>query len=419
MEEKEKSLQTTPFASRVFIGIFGRMNAGKSSLVNAFSGQGISIVSDTPGTTTDVVKRPMEIHGIGPCVLLDTAGFDDEGMLGSLRTEAARRAAEKTDLAVILFTGEEMERELTWVKHFRERKVPVVPVVSRCDELEEDERRELLGLVREKTGTAPVAVSSRTGEGLDELKEALIRSYKAPEEKRFILGNLVREKDVVMLVMPQDPQAPEGRLILPEVQTIREGLDRHCILVCIQPEEMEGALAALKEAPKLIVTDSQIFDRVYAMKPAESKLTSFSILFAGLKGDIGYYAESAKAIDTLTEDSKVLIAECCTHAPLDEDIGRVKIPAMLRKKTGQGLQVDICAGVDFPENVGDYDLVIQCGGCMFNRRFILSRTDRARDAGVPMTNYGIAIAYMKGILDRVDLGRACDTIPSAESAGPR
>ena len=205
--------------------------------------------------------------------------------------------------------------------------------------------------------------------------------------------------------MPQDPQAPEGRLIIPEVQTIREALDRQCIAICVQPEELPAALERLKAPPALIVTDSQVFDTVYAHKPEQTKLTSFSVLFAGYKGDIAYYTESVRAIDTLTESSRVLIAECCTHAPLDEDIGRVKIPRMLRQRTGPGLTVDVTAGADFPEDIGTYDLVIQCGGCMFNRKYVCSRIQRARDAGVPMTNYGVTIAYLKGILDKIDTGR--------------
>ena len=402
----DKTLSRTPVASRTHIGFFGRMNAGKSSLINALANQPVSIVSAEAGTTTDVVKKTMEIHGIGPCVLLDTAGFDDEGALGALRTDASRKAAESADFAVVLLADtEDFGLEKTWLERFRTVGVPVLAVLSHADERTEEENLALARRIEDETGFHPLAVSAATREGVDDLREALISVLSRAPEKRFILGNLVREGDTVILVMPQDPQAPEGRLILPEVQTIREALDRHCVAVCVQLEELGAALSRLKEPPELIVTDSQVFDLVYAQKPERTKLTSFSVLFAGFKGDIRYFTESVRAIENLTEDSRVLIAECCTHAPLDEDIGRVKIPALLRRRIGQGLTVDVTAGSDFPQNAADYDLIIQCGGCMFNRRYVLSRIGRAREAGVPMTNYGITIAYLKGILDRIDLGR--------------
>ena len=424
----DKSLSQTPAASRTHIGFFGRMNAGKSSLINLLTNQPVSIVSDQPGTTTDVVKKAMEIHGIGPCVLLDTAGFDDASEVGAMRVKASRNAAQSTDVAVVLFGGDEdIASEKEWIRYFEDMSTPVVCVLTHADLRSEEENKrlaerigaalegdsgaagtEVSGAVRAGSSGAAheiISVSAVTGEGAEALKDALIRAVSRTAEKQFIMGNLVSEGDVVMLVMPQDPQAPEGRLILPEVQTIREALDRKCISVCVQPDEMEAALSALKEPPALIVTDSQVFDRVYAMKPEKSKLTSFSVLFAGYKGDISYYMESAKAIETLTENSRVLIAECCTHAPLDEDIGRKKIPAMLRRRVGEKLRVDVTAGKDFPEDLSVYDLVIQCGGCMFNRKYVCSRIQKAKDAGVPMTNYGITIAHVKGILDRVETGR--------------
>ena len=383
------------------------MNAGKSSLINALANQPVSIVSAEAGTTTDVVKKTMEIHGIGPCVLLDTAGFDDAGSLGAQRIAASRRAAESADIAVILFDDAgDWTAEKEWIAYFRDAGAPVLAVVSHADERSPAENAALSARIAAETGLAPLLVSAVTGEGVDALREALVAAAARVPEKRYILGDLVREGDTVVLVMPQDPQAPEGRLIVPEVQTIREALDRHCISLCVQPEELGAALACLREPPALIVTDSQVFDRVYAQKPERTKLTSFSVLFAGFKGDIGYYMDSVRAIDTLTEDSRVLIAECCTHAPLDEDIGRVKIPRMLRQRAGQGLTVDVTAGADFPADLGSYDLIIQCGGCMFNRRYVCARIRKAKEAGVPMTNYGITIAYVKGILDRVDTGRS-------------
>ena len=402
----DKTLNATPVSSRTHIGFFGRMNAGKSSVINALADQPVSIVSDKAGTTTDVVKKTMEIHGIGPCVLLDTAGFDDEGELGKLRIKASEKAADSTDIAVILFTDEDdWSYERRWWDSFRSIRIPAVAVLNKCDERDEAANDALAERIKTLTGAEPIRVSAVTREGIDDLREALIAASTKTPDKLYIMGDLVKKDDVVLLVMPQDPQAPEGRLIIPEVQTIREALDRHCVAVCVQPEEMQAALAALKEPPHLIVTDSQVFDEVYKQKPEGSKLTSFSVLFAGFKGDIDYYIDSVKAIESLNENSKVLIAECCTHAPLDEDIGRVKIPRMLRQRFGQGLTVDVTAGADFTDHPEDYDLIIQCGGCMFNRRYVCSRIQKAKDAGVPMTNYGITIAYVKGILDKIDTGR--------------
>ena len=401
----ENTLNQTPSANRTHIGFFGRMNAGKSSIVNAFTGQSVSIVSDTAGTTTDVVHKSMEIHGIGPCVLLDTAGFDDSGALGVLRTEAARKAAERSDIAVVVFgTGDDRSAEKEWISFFRDRETPVIGVIGKADTLSPEEGERLRAAVAEESGIPVLLVSAVTRQGIVALKEEFIRSFRQTEKKRYITGDLVRQGDSVLLVMPQDIQAPDGRLILPQVQTIRELLDRKCVVTCCTTDELDDALAKFRTAPKLIITDSQVFDTVYQKKPQESILTSFSILFAAYKGDISYYTESAETIAKLTEKSRVLIAECCTHAPLTEDIGRVKLPRLLRRRVGEGLTVDMAAGSDFPENVAGYDLIIQCGACMFNRKFVMARTARAKAAGVPMTNYGVAIAYLKGILDKVETG---------------
>ncbi len=396
------SLQETPSGNRLHIGIFGRANSGKSSFINAFTGQNTSIVADVAGTTTDPVYKAMEISPLGPCVLIDTAGFDDNSGLGESRMEKTRLAAEKTDLAVILFTEEEkgVETELEWYRYFRERKVPVLTVLHKADLLKKRET-ELEAVIKEKTGTEPLFVSSRTGEGIGQVREALARMMPENFGEKTVLGGLVGEEDLVLLIMPQDIQAPKGRLILPQVQTLRELLDRHCVVMSVCTNQMEKALAQLRQPPKLIITDSQVFDYVYERKPEESMLTSFSVLFAAYKGDLVYYAEGAKALDKLTERSRVLIAECCTHAPLTEDIGRVKIPRMLRKRKGEGLSVEIVSGTDFPSDLSGYDLIIQCGGCMFNRKYVLSRIERARQAGIPMTNYGITIAHLTGILDKI------------------
>lgn len=394
-------LNETPSANRLHIGVFGRTNSGKSSFINALTGQSVSIVSDVAGTTTDAVTKAMEIHPLGPCVLIDTAGFDDTTVLGEARKEKTRLAAEKCDIAVIVFamsTNSDISLEMEWYDYFIKNKTPVVAIVNKTDVTTNET---LVEAIKEATKEEPLFISAKTGAGLDKVKEALARKLPEDFAARSITGDLVAEDDVVMLVMPQDIQAPKGRLILPQVQTIRELLDKKCVVISVTTDKMAQALLQLKQAPKLIITDSQVFKTVYELKPAESMLTSFSVLFAAHKGDLQYYIEGAKAIESLTSQSKILIAECCTHAPLSEDIGRVKIPAMLRRRFGETLTVDMVSGTDFPEDLTGYDLVIQCGGCMFNRKYILSRIERAKGQKIPMTNYGVTIAHLTGILDKI------------------
>ena len=393
------TLNDTPSANRLHIGFYGKRNAGKSSLINAFAGHEVSIVSEVAGTTTDPVNKAMEIHGLGACVLIDTAGFDDIGELGKIRVEKTEKAAEKTDIAVVLFSGDDITLECRWYEFFRKNKIPVIPVVSKADMLINGAA--YVFKVRNKIGEKPIQVSAVDRSGLDTLKEELIRSMPTDFDSPTITGSLCAEGDLVMLVMPQDIQAPKGRLILPQVQTMRELLDKKCLVTCCTTDKFIDALSSLKSSPKLIITDSQVFKFVYENKPRESMLTSFSVLFAAFKGDIDYYIEGAKAIDSLSENSRVLIAECCTHAPLSEDIGRVKIPRMLRQRYGEGLTIDMVSGTDFPKDLSGYDLIIQCGGCMFNRKYIMSRTDRAKEQNIPMTNYGVAIAHITGILDKI------------------
>ena len=410
------TLNETPASNRLHIGIFGRTNSGKSSFINAFTKQQVSIVADVAGTTTDPVYKAMEIHPIGPCIIIDTAGFDDESELGASRVEKTKLAAEKTELAVILVSGETktegkvvqedgkksgagLTEELYWYHFFRERKTPVLFVVSKAD-LQTDVR-ELLAEIKKETGEEAIPVSSVTGEGMDRVKETLIRKMPENYGDQMITGELVSEDDLVLLVMPQDIQAPKGRLILPQVQTLRELLDKKCLVMSVTTDKLLPALKTLSQPPKLIITDSQVFGYVYENKPKESMLTSFSVLFAAYKGDLPYYVEGAKAIDRLTPDSKVLIAECCTHAPLKEDIGREKIPRMLKKRFGEELTVELVSGTDFPEDLSGYDLIIQCGSCMFNRKYVISRVERAREQSVPMTNYGVTIAHLSGILDKI------------------
>ena len=395
------SLNETPSANRLHIGVFGKTNSGKSTFINAFTGQEVSIVSDIAGTTTDVVTKAMEIQPLGPCVLIDTAGFDDTTILGEARKEKTRLAAEKCDIAVILFamsTNCDISLEMEWYDYFIKKKTPVIAIINKIDRTADET---LVETIKKALKEEPLFISAKTGEGLDKVKEALARKIPEDFAARSITGDLVAESDVVMLVMPQDIQAPKGRLILPQVQTIRELLDKKCIVMSVTTDKMAQALLTLKQPPKLIITDSQVFKTVYELKPEQSMLTSFSVLFAAHKGDLPYYIEGARQIEQLNAKSRVLIAECCTHAPLSEDIGRVKIPNMLRKRFGETLRVDMVSGTDFPEDLTEYDLIIQCGGCMFNRKYVMSRIDRAKAQQIPMTNYGVTIAHLTGILDKI------------------
>lgn len=395
------TLNETPRSDRLHIGFFGKRNAGKSTLINAFTKQQISIVSDVAGTTTDPVFKSMEIAGIGACVLIDTAGFDDIGELGKIRVEKTKKAAERTDVAVILFSDTDVEKELEWFDYFKKKGTPVLSVISKADTMSSEEISQIRSEILKKTSEEPLIVSAENESITDKFKDTLIRLIPEDFGSRSITGNLVGDGDLVLLVMPQDIQAPKGRLILPQVQTIRDLLDKKCLVMSCTTDRLDKTLEALAYSPKLIITDSQVFKTVYDKKPKESMLTSFSTLFAGYKGDLEYYIKSAEAVEMLTEKSKVLIAEACTHAPLAEDIGREKIPRMLRKKVGEGLTVDIVSGPDFPDDLTEYDLVIQCGACMFNRKYVLSRIDRAKSQGVPMSNYGVIIAYLNNILDKI------------------
>lgn len=382
------------------IALFGKRNSGKSTLVNALTGQETALVSETAGTTTDPVSKAMEINGLGPCVLIDTAGFDDRGPLGSKRVEQSRKVVEKTDIALLVFRTPPIEEELRWLAFLETKGVPAVLVLNESDDDPETVRT--AERIERCTGKTVIRIDANRRTGLERIREALIRELPADTGPESITGHLVTDGDLVLLVMPQDIQAPKGRLILPQVQTIRDLLDRKCIVTSCTTDRFDETLRALARPPKLIVTDSQVFRTVYERKPAESRLTSFSVLFARYKGDIAYYAESARAIGGLPATACILIAEACTHAPLAEDIGRVKLPNLLRNRIGQELRIEVVSGNDFPTDLRRYDLVIHCGGCMFNRRHLLSRIEQARQQQVPMTNYGIAIAYLTGILDRVE-----------------
>ena len=398
------SLTQTPNANRLHIGLYGKRNSGKSSIINALTGQNVAIVSDVPGTTADPVYKPMELYGIGPVVFIDTAGLDDTGKLGELRIEKTKAAMDKTDIAlVILSAGDtDFSGEAEWIDDFKEKNTPVVLIINKAD-LISGGSASLIESIRKKTGHDPLVVSAVTGEGIEDIREELIRNLPDDFEAESITGGLVSAGDRVLLVMPQDIQAPKGRLILPQVQTLRELLDKKCIVTSCTTDKLRETLGAFKEAPDLIITDSQVFKTVYDLKPEKSKLTSFSVLFAAYKGDSDYFVEGARQLSGLNENSKILIAEACTHKPLNEDIGREQLPRMLRKALGDKVEIDITSGSDFPRDLSPYDLVITCGACMFNRKHVLSRVEKAKNQNVPMSNYGIVIAYLNGILDKIDI----------------
>ena len=349
------------------IAFFGATNSGKSTLVNALAGQQVSLVSEQPGTTTDPVRKRLELpYGIGPAVLVDTAGYGDEGSLGAERERLTRAVIDATDVAVLLRSGH--PADAVWEDLLRKSGVPVVPVVPGAD------RDSVLRLIAEAM---------------------------PQDEHKYLTGNLVEAGDIVLLVMPQDSEAPKGRLILPQVQVIRELLDRGCVPYCCTPASLPAAVEGLKNPSALVITDSQVFSFVDASIPRDWALTSFSVLLAAAKGDTDVFLQGARSVDNLKSGDRVLIAEACTHVPDTEDIGRVKIPALLRKHAGNGLQVDISAGNDFPEDLSPYSLIIHCGACVATATLVRSRIRRALAAGVPITNYGMAIAHLRGILERI------------------
>ena len=385
---------------RTQIAILGRCNAGKSTLVNRIAGQDVSIVSSTRGTTTDPVQKAIEINGLGAAIIIDTPGVDDDTLLGSERVARIGKVLNKADMAVVLLTDEACDAEKGLIEECRVREIPVVAALGHIDRI--PDYPTLQTTLSEQLGRKVIAISALTGEGVDELIRDIVALR--PTEERLVTEGFCQAGDCVMLVMPQDASAPKGRLIQPQVQTIRELLDRGCTPICCTPDRMEQALAALATPPQLIITDSQAFAEVYKQKPEASVLTSFSILFARYKGDIGLFTKGTKALDTLTASSRILIAEACTHTPQHEDIGRVKLPRLLRKRFGEELQIDIVSGADYPEDLTPYDLVIHCGACMFNRKHVLSRIEHARQQGVAITNYGVILAALTGILNRVAVG---------------
>ncbi|MBO5956746.1 MAG: [FeFe] hydrogenase H-cluster maturation GTPase HydF [Bacteroidales bacterium] len=391
-------------SNRYHIGIFGRRNAGKSTLLNALTGQDVSIVSDVAGTTTDTVWKNIELPGIGAAVIADTAGFDDVGELGNMRNERTRRAAQQVDMAIILVNGEtdDVSYEIEWRDFFKKAEIPTIFVITKCDSESQSQRDAEMNWSH-ILGQEVLPISALNGKGIDILLAKMASLYSKDDNLDDITYSLVKAGDVVVLVMPQDASAPKGRLIQPQVVTLRNLLDKHALALCCAPEELPQMLENLKTPPALIITDSQVFAQVQPLTPKETKLTSFSVLMARHKGDIDTFREGADALMALKKNGKVLIAEACSHIPQNEDIGRVKLPKMLRKKFGEELQIDIVSGNDFPEDLSQYDLIIHCGACMFTRRHVLSRVRRAKAQNIPITNYGIAIAALTDILNKVTI----------------
>lgn len=386
-----------PKSERIHIGFIGRCNSGKSSLINALAGQQVSIVSDIAGTTTDVITKVMELPEVGASVLIDTAGIDDTTELSLQRIDSTRKILSKIDIAVLLFNNEDISVELKWFEQLRQLGISVIVVVSKSDAVRNIDSLE--NSIIKSTLQKPIRISAVTKQGHEKLFRAI--SQNITDESRLITDSVCHSGDMVLLVMPQDEQAPKGRLIKPQVEVLRELLDRGCIAMCCTAKDMEQALASMSRAPELIITDSQVFKQVYALKPAESLLTSFSVLFARYKGDITEFVSGAKAIQKLSPESHILIAEACTHVPQNEDIGRVKLPRLLRQRIGEGVNIKVVSGNDFPKDLSCYDLVIHCGACMFTRHHVMSRVMQAQSQHIPITNYGVAIAALTGILDSV------------------
>lgn len=394
------SMNATPRGERPHIALFGRRNAGKSSLVNAIANQQLAIVSEVKGTTTDPVYKAMELLPLGPVLLIDTPGLDDKGVLGDLRVQKTREVLAKTDIAVIVCdAGEGLgSLEMDIIKLIKERALPFLIVFNKCDLFRPSS--EAVKDYSKKTGTDVLCVSATTREGIHELKELLSRIVPDDEGKYSLVRDLLKLNDFVVLVVPIDSAAPKGRLILPQQQVIRDVLESGAISIVTRETELKHTLDKLGKKPRLVITDSQAFEKVSAETPKDILLTSFSILFARYKGDLEELIKGTRAIGTLKDGDKVLISEGCTHHRQCDDIGTVKLPRWLSKYTGKELEFDFSSGNHFPENITEYSIVVHCGACMLNRREMNHRIRTAADRGVPIVNYGVLIAYMQGILDR-------------------
>lgn len=385
-------LNDTPSGERLHIGFFGRRNAGKSSVVNAVTGQELAVVSDIRGTTTDPVKKAMELLPIGPVMIIDTPGFDDEGALGMRRVKKTKQILNRTDLAVLIVDATEGEQECDreLMEIFREKEIPWLLVYNKSD---------LLDTIPEETDQT-IYVSALKREGIHALKKKIARLGKCDQGKLQLVGDLIHPSDVVLLVIPIDSAAPKGRLILPQQQVIRDVLEADAMAICVKEYELQEMLGKLTEPPALVITDSQVFEKVSADVPDEVSLTSFSILMARYKGLLDTAVQGVAAIEHLHDGDKILIAEGCTHHRQCDDIGSVKIPRWLKNYTGKELHIETCSGTEFPDDLTKYALIIHCGGCMLNEREVRYRMKCAKDQGIPITNYGIVIAYMQGILRR-------------------
>lgn len=386
------SLNNTPSSERLHIGFFGMRNAGKSSLVNAVTGQKLSLVSDVKGTTTDPVRKPMELLPLGPVVIIDTPGLDDEGTLGQMRADRAREMLSSVHIAVLVVDALKgmSDEDKFLAAEIESRKIPFIIAMNKTD---------LLGSVPE-SGSNTVYVSAGKNIGINELKNKLAQLGGSAKSDKKILADLVSAGDTVMLVTPIDESAPKGRLILPQQQTIRELLEIGAVTLVVQPEKITKALDNLKVLPKLVITDSQVFGKVSEILPEEVSLTSFSILFARYKGDLNTVVDGADKLSQLQDGDRILISEGCTHHRQCKDIGTVKLPGWIKSFSGKNLQFDFTSGGDFPDDLSPYALVVHCGGCTLNENEMKNRLERCRQQGVPVTNYGTAIAEIHGILRR-------------------
>ena len=390
-------------SERKRIVLIGLVNSGKSTLFNRLLRQERSLVSDQAGTTTDSVEKLFELPSVGPVLLVDTPGLADDTPLGAERQRVTQQALRSADLVLYLLSHED-SIDTPIIAALRKASVPALPIIGRSDLAEQSSWLERQEEIVQCFGHAPLTLRQDDDESLDTLLETIKRTLRNESEPEpSLLGNLCETGDLVLLVMPQDSAAPAGRLILPQVQTIRALLDRGCHALCVTPEQLPAALSQLAAPPQLIITDSQVFATVEPLVPEDCRLTSFSILMSAQRGDLERLVAGANAIGRLTPSSRLLIAEACTHAPEGEDIGTVKLPRLLRKRIGEALTIEHVSGRDFPEDLTPYDLVIHCGACMFNRRMLVARQDLATAQQVPMTNYGLAIAYLTGILDKVTL----------------
>ncbi|MCI8378948.1 MAG: [FeFe] hydrogenase H-cluster maturation GTPase HydF [Lachnospiraceae bacterium] len=407
------SLHTTLQGDRIQIALFGKRNAGKSSVINAVTGQQLAIVSEVKGTTTDPVSKAMELLPLGPCMFIDTPGIDDEGELGEKRVERAMQVLNRTDIALVVIdinTVEEEDlesvrglppKEMEIISLIEEKKIPYVIVLNQADRMEDTASEEIRNQIAKKNGTVPaVVVSSKTGDGLEELKDTLIRLAPDADAKLHIVGDLIEEGDIILLVVPVDSAAPKGRLIMPQQQVIRDILDNQAIAIVLQVPQLPKALEDFQDRIKMVITDSQVFKEVSAILPESMLLTSFSILFARHKGNLLKLVEGVRTVDCLKDGDRVLIAEGCTHRRQCEDIGTVKIPRWLKEHTGKDLVLETCSGMEFPADLSKYSLIIHCGGCTLHEKEMKHRIFRAGQQQVPIVNYGIFIAYVNGILER-------------------